>query len=89
MTATITRDAQTEWLECFFGAQAHRVVRDISPWINLPPFAILAQTPVECDGLIADDVARVRRRAWKRTRDLAQHERRSGEDDQIDLLTRT
>src|SRR4029453_14411992 len=48
ITATSTRDAQTERLKCFFGAYAHRVVRDFCPWIHLPPLAILAHPPVGC-----------------------------------------
>jgi hypothetical protein len=48
IAATSTRDAQPEWLKCFFGAYAHRGVRDIGPWINLPPLAILAHPPVGC-----------------------------------------
>jgi hypothetical protein len=35
---------------------------------------------------MADDVALVRRHSWKRSIDLAQHEQRSGEDDQIDTI---
>jgi hypothetical protein len=48
MAATIPRDAQPEWLECCFGAYAHRVVRDMCPWINLLPLAICAHPPVGC-----------------------------------------
>ena len=43
---TGARDAQAEGLEVFFAAQAHRGVADLSLRINLPPFAILAQTPI-------------------------------------------
>jgi hypothetical protein len=45
---TIARDAQTERLEGFLGAEAHGGVRTTSLWINLPPLAIFAQTPVRC-----------------------------------------
>src|SRR5262249_8919760 len=48
ITATIPRDAQMEGLDLFFGAYAHRSVRDLCPWINLPPLAIFAQPPVRC-----------------------------------------
>jgi hypothetical protein len=48
VTATVPRDAQPEWLEFFFRAQAERIVRALCPWINLPPLAIFAQPPVGC-----------------------------------------
>jgi hypothetical protein len=43
---TGARDPEAEGLEVFFGAQAHRVVANPSLRFGLPPFAILAQTPI-------------------------------------------
>jgi hypothetical protein len=43
---TGARDAQAEGLEVFFGAQTHRVVANPCLRFSLPPFAVLAQTPI-------------------------------------------
>jgi hypothetical protein len=48
VTATVARNAQVERLEVVFSTQTHRRVADFGPRFGLPPFAILAQSPVRC-----------------------------------------
>jgi hypothetical protein len=44
----VARHPQTERLEAFFDAQAHRRVSDVCLRLNLPPLTRLAQSPVGC-----------------------------------------